>query len=320
MKTKYTQLTQDDRINIYIFLQQEFTYSEIAKKIGKSKSTISREIERNTGGRGYRWKQAHNYAIFRKSYSLKNVRLTKLIEKKIKSKLSIRWSPEQISNWLFVNENISISHETIYRIVRLDRRLGGSLYKNLRQGSRRRRKTYASGKTLKGSIKNRVSIDKRPKIVELQKRIGDFEGDTIVGKNHKGSLVTLVDRKSLYLKMYLLPDRTASSVTCAICKVLEKVKDQLHTLTFDNGKEFAYHEVIAEKLDAKVYFANPYSYWQRAINENTNGLIRQYFPKKTDFSKLTQKDIERVENEINNRPRKKLGFKTPTEIFWNLAS
>ncbi len=140
---------------------------------------------------------------------------------------------------------------------------------------------------MKASIKNRFSIIKRPKIVEVQKRIGDFDGDTIVGKNQKGSLVTLVGRKSLYLKMYLLPFRTASSVTTAICKVLEKILNQLHSLTSDKGKKLSYDEVIAGKLDAKVYFANPYSYWHRSINENTNGLIRHYFLKKTDFPKLT---------------------------------
>lgn len=320
MKKKYNQLTQEDRLSIYIYLQEDFSYSEIAKRIGKSKSTISREIERNTGFRGYRWKQAHSYACIRRNSIPKKIRLTKPILSIIKAKLKIRWSPEQISNWLLCSEGISISHETIYKMIRIDKQLGGMLFQYLRQGSRKRRKSYGTGKTQKGSIKNRISIEKRPKIVESQIRIGDFEGDTIVGKNHKGSLVTLVDRKSLYLKMYLLPDRTAHSVTNAVCKVLKNVKKHLHTITFDNGKEFAFHEDISKKLETKIFFANPYSFWQRAINENLNGLIRQYFPKKTDFSKLTQKDVERVENELNNRPRKKLGFKTPNEVFWNLAS
>jgi IS30 family transposase len=164
---KYSQLTLDEIIHINAYLQDNFSYSKIAEKLGRYKSTISREIKRNTGRRGYRWKKAHCDCEFRKIHSKKNIRLTKEIEKTIKSKLLIQWSPEQISRWIFINEKLSISHETIYKMIRLNKQLGGTLYKNLRQGSHKRRKSYASGKSSKGSIKNRISIDKRPKIVEL---------------------------------------------------------------------------------------------------------------------------------------------------------
>jgi len=314
---KYTQLTLDDRINIYIFLQQQISITKIAEKLKRDKSTISREISRNSGLRGYRYKQAHTFSLVRKMNSKKNVRLTISLQRLIERKLKIKWSPEQISNWMRVNNFGSISHETIYKMIAFDKELGGTLHAFLRQSNRKRRKVYSSGKIKKGSIKNRISITERPEVVNQQARIGDFEGDTIVGKNHQGSIVSLVDRKSLYLKMEILPDRTSDSVSSAISKILDPLKERVHTITFDNGKEFASHENIAEALDVKIFFADPYSFWQRGINENMNGLIRQYFPKKTDFSKITRKEIARIEHEINNRPRKKLGYKTPHQVFWS---
>lgn len=313
---EYSQLTLDDRINIYIGLQQNFTLQEIAEHLGKNKSTISREIKRNSGKRGYRYKQAHTISVLRKINSKKYIRLNPLLQRLIERKLKKEWSPEQISGWLGKNGHPKISHETIYKMIYLDKDLGGILYKYLRQSNKKRRKSYGTGKSQKGSIKNRISINQRPKIVDAQRRIGDLEGDTIVGKNHNGSIVTLVDRKSLYLKMYLLKDRTSKSVSRSIIKMMSSMKNMIHTITFDNGKEFAMHEEIASKLNAKIFFADPYSFWQRAINENINGLIRQYIPKKTDFSKLTQKEIALIERKINHRPRKKLGFKTPHEVFW----
>lgn len=317
---EYSQLTLDDRINIYLGLQQNFSLQKIAENLGKDKSTISREIKRNSGKKGYRYKQAHQFTLTRKMNTKKFIRLKPSLQRLIVRKLEKDWSPEQISGWLEENGYTKISHETIYRIIYIDRELGGNLYKHLRHSNRKRRKSYGSGKSLKGSIKNRVSINQRPKIVDEQKRIGDLEGDTIVGKSHNGSIVTLVDRKTLYLKMYLLKDRTSESVSKSIKKMLSSMKHKIHTITFDNGKEFAMHEKISSDINAKIFFADPYSFWQRAINENANGLIRQYIPKKTDFSKLTQKEIARIERKINNRPRKKLGFKTPYEVFWGTSS
>ena len=167
----------------------------IAKELKRDKSTISREIQRNSGMRGYRYKQAHHFCVLRKTTAKKHIRLTVSIQRLIEKKLKVRWSPDQISNWMKKNDFASISHETIYRMIAVDKELGGSLYTFLRQSNKKRKKTYASGKSKKGSIKNRVSINERPKIVDEQKRIGDFEGDTIVGLNHQGSIVTLVDRK-----------------------------------------------------------------------------------------------------------------------------
>ena len=193
---KYSQLTLDDRINIYIGLQQSFTLQEIATQLEKHKSTISREVKRNIGKKGYRFKQAHRNALLRRINSKKYIRLEPKIQKIIERKLKQEWSPKQISGWLEENGYTKISHETIYKMVYIERDLGGTLYKHLRQSNKKKRKYYGTGKSKKGSIKNRVSISKRPKIVDKQKRIGDFEGDTIIGKSHKGSIVTVVDRKS----------------------------------------------------------------------------------------------------------------------------
>lgn len=311
----HTQLTQDERSQIYALWQQDFTMSKIAETIGYHKSTISREIKRNSGLRGYRPKQAQNLTNCRRKQAKKNIRLTDQIIKIIKTKLKVKWSPEQISGWMKDHKMETVSHECIYQYVAWDRKFGGELYKDLRQGKRKRRKKYGTGKSARGQLKNRVSIDKRPAEVELKDTIGHWEGDTIIGLNHKGAIVTLVERKSNLLRMMLVPNRKAETVHKATVKILKDIKENIHTITFDNGKEFGDHEKMASDLDTKIYFADPYCSWQRGLNENTNGLIRQYFPKKTDFTKLTQKQVAKIEREINERPRKLLSFKSPFEIF-----
>lgn len=313
---KYNQLTQEERYAISLLLQQEYNFTEIAKFLNRNKSTISREIKRNTGGRGYRYKQASLWAEIRKKSAKKHICFTPTIKRLVIKFLKMDWSPEQISVYLLKRKKLSISHQTIYNFIKLDCSLGGMLHKHLRQSNRIRRKRYGSRKSLKGTIKNRVFIKERPKSVEKRNTIGHWEGDTIVGKNHKGSIVTLVERKSLFIKMTLCKDRTSKNVTAGIKRKLKGISDKVITVTVDNGKEFASHQEISKSLDAKIYFADPYSFWQRAINESINGLIRQYFPKGTDFSKLTQKDVAAVERKLNDRPRKTLGFKTPNEVFW----
>lgn len=313
---KYCQLTPNERFAIYLFLQQNYSLTEIAKSLNRHKSTISREVKRNAGGRGYRYKQANLWSEKRRINAKKHIKFTPKMKELVIKYLKEDWSPEQISVYLQKRKNLSISHETIYRFIRHDQSLDGTLYKHLRQSNRRRRKRYGSGPNVKGTIKNRVFIKDRPKSVEKRNRIGHWEGDTIVGKNHKGSIVTLVERKSLYVKLVLCKDRTSKIVTQGINKILRNVSDRVTTITVDNGKEFSSHHEISKSLDAKVFFADPYSFWQRGINESINGLVRQYFPKGSDFSKLTQKDVEKVEQKLNSRPRKTLGFKTPNEVFW----
>ncbi|MDF2578416.1 MAG: integrase [Chlamydiales bacterium] len=195
---------------------------------------------------------------------------------------------------------------------------GGLLYKNLRHSAKKynKRSKAAAGR---GCIPNRVDIEKRPAIVDEKKRLGDWELDTIIGKEHKGAIVSIVDRASKLTKLVKVEQKTAEEVEKAILKRLEAIKDLVFTLTADNGKEFASHQSIAKALDAEFYFAKSYHSWQRGLNEHTNGLVRQYLPKSVSFTKVTEDDLDRLEELLNNRPRKVLGFMTPIEVFYLLS-
>jgi IS30 family transposase len=316
---QYKQLTQEQRYQICAFLKVNFSQSSIAKEIGVHKSTVSRELKRNRGGRGYRPKQANDMAINRKKNAKKNVKLTPSLVSMIESLIIQDFSPEQISGSLNRNHSIHISHETIYRYIIADKRNDGHLYKHLRRATKKRKKRYGS-KDSRGQLCGRISIDARPSIVDTKKRIGDWEIDTIIGKNHKGALLTIVERKSKLTLIQKLPNKQAKSVTDATIRLLKPYKKTVFTITSDNGKEFAHHETIGNKLKTKVYFAHPYHSWERGLNENTNGLIRQYFPKNKCFTKITDKQVHWVMNRLNNRPRKTLGFATPNEVFWEKNS
>lgn len=223
------------------------------------------------------------------------------------------WSPEQCSSWLALNENIHISHEWIYLYIYQDQKSGGDLHKHLRC-QKKRRKRYGS-KDRRGQLKNRVSIDDRPRVVDLKTRVGDWEADTVAGKQTGPRLVTLVERKKRFTLIGLAKNKSSEAVTDTILDMLSGYHDQVKTITYDNGKEFAGHLDVAKASHSKAYFAHPYSSWERGLNENTNGLIKQYFPKGSDFSLITKKDVKAVMNRINNRPKKCLGFKTPNQVF-----
>ena len=207
------------------------------------------------------------------------------------------------------------SHETIYNYIYADKKADGMLYIHLRQTHRARHKRKNTNKK-RGIIKDRVSIHDRPKEIESRVRLGDWEGDTIVGKNHKSAIATLVDRVSKETKIMKLPTKTARTTAKQITLKMKKSKTPVLTITFDNGKEFAEHKRIAKILNATIYFADPYSAYQRGTNENTNGLIRQYLPKGTDLNLITHYDLKKIENSLNNRPRKTLGFLTPNEYIY----
>ncbi len=211
-----------------------------------------------------------------------------------------------------------VSHETIYRYIKEDKRQGGDLWCSLRS-KKPYRKRSKNGENLEfGKIKNRVSIEKRPEIVNEKTRLGDWEGDTVIGKGQKGALVTLVDRTSRFLVARPLPNKAASGVTSAIVSALSPYKrTKCKTITFDNGKEFTFHEIMAEKLNTDIYFAHPYCSWERGLNENTNGLLREYFPKKMPLDKVSEEELAAAVEKINHRPRKSLGWKTPYEVFFN---
>jgi len=307
----YKQLTYNQRYHIYTFLKVGFCQTEIAKAIGIHKSTISRELKRNRGKRGYRPIQAQRFTQERQNKA--KTRIKPEDWKLIEDLIVLDWSPEQISDHYRDNQIMHISHEWIYQYIYKDKKDGGSLWEHLRC-RKKRKKRYGSYEK-RGQIPNRISIDERPQVVTDRNRLGDWEADTIIGKGRKGAIVTLVDRKSRYLRMGLVSQRTKENVKEMIISLLDGFP--VHTITCDNGKEFTSHEAVAQALRAKIYFAHPYASWERGTNENTNGLIRQYIPKDTKFSKLTHNDIAFVENRLNTRPRKCLFFATPMVILNN---
>jgi len=310
----YKQLTYEQRCQIYVLKKRDLTQQTIADAIGVSQSAISRELKRNTGSRGYRYQQAQRASEARRSHAAKALKMTTGMIALIESKLSHQWSPEQISGWLLAEQGERLSVETIYQHIREDKAAGGSLYCHLRRRGKayRPRSKAVAGR---GCIKNRVSIDERPAIVDEKGRLGDWEIDLVIGKGHSGALVTIVERKTSFTVSTRIHDKSARTVTAATISLLNPFKEAVHTITADNGKEFAYHEQVTAALGAAVYFADPYSSWQRGLNENTNGLLRQYWPKSTDFKKISANDVTAVIINLNDRPRKKLGYKTPARLM-----
>jgi IS30 family transposase len=316
---EYRQLTEEDRIEIYAMKQAGKEQKMMAAKLGLHPSTISRELRRNTGLRGYRPKQAQQKALQRRFNACKAVKMTPETIDYIENKLGEEHSPEQIAERMKCDpgwHGPAVSHERIYQHIWQDKAGGGILYKHLRIGGTKQRRKRRNSRDMRGTIKNRVGIQERPDIVERKIRIGDWEGDTVVGKNHQGALVTLVDRKSKLTLIGKVDRYTAEAVEKTIVSLMELLPRRNYTLTVDNGKEFASHESVAETLRIKVYFADPYSAWQRGLNENTNGLIRQYVPKGSDVRILTDEQVQHIMDRLNSRPRKSLGFLTPNEVFY----
>lgn len=309
----YAQLTQEERYQIYALTKAGHSQTEIARILGRSKSTMGRELSRNKGLRGYRPRQAHQWAMARRA-AKHHRRLGEATWQRVERLLREDWSPEQISLWLRQEEGIYINHEWIYRHILRDKQAGGDLYRHLRC-RKTRRKRYGSYDR-RGQIPNRVTIDERPAVVESRRRIGDWEVDTIIGKGRSGALVSLTERHSRLTLLARAANKTAQAVRKAILEQLEPLADQVLTLTADNGKEFAQHDDIAQALEAAFYFAHPYASWERGTNENANGLVRQYFPKDRDFSTITDEEIQTVMDKLNNRPRKCLGMRTPNQVFF----
>ncbi len=306
----HKQLIYEQRCQIHALKKTGISQTTIANIIGVSQPTISRELKRNTGLNGYRHQQAQRLTNQRRSRTHKALKMTPKLIQCLEEKLCEKWSPEQISGWL-LDENIeSLSHETIYRHIWSDKANNGTLYLHLRRKSKPYQ-SRAKKQAGRGFIKNRVGIEERPEVVDKKSRVGDWEIDLVIGKGHSGALVTIVERLTSYTVSTRVNDKSAATVTAATIALLLPFKDCVKTITADNGKEFAYHEEITKVLDAPVYFADPYCSWQRGLNENTNGLLRQYWPKCTDFKKVPLEEVATVISQLNNRPRKKLKFKTP---------
>lgn len=311
---RYRHLTEEQRYHLYILLKENFSKAEICKRLGVHRSTLWREVNRNSGFKGYRPKQAQRFSEDRKINAPKNIKFDNSLKENVELGIKKGLSPMQVRNRLIIENHTTISHERIYQHVLEDKKRGGSLFTFMRQGNKKRKKRY--GKYDKrGQIKDRVSIEERPKIVDKKIRKGDWEIDTVVGKNHKGFLITIVERKTSFTLMKYVKTKGADEVARETVKILRPYKNKVHTITADNGKEFANHKYISKKLNTKVYFARPYHSWERGLNENTNGLIRQYFKKGTSFEKITDEEVKEVMNKLNERPRKKLNYKTPIESF-----
>jgi IS30 family transposase len=310
-------LTFEQRCQIQALRGARMTQAAMAEAIGASQSAVSRELQRNQGQRGYRCQQAQEKAQTRRSVASSVARkMTDEVIAIIEAKLCTeQLSPEQISGWMTATQPVSVSHECIYLHIWANKRAGGVLYKQLRRSGKKYNKRSAKSAG-RGVIPGRIAISERPPIVEQRIRIGDWEADTIVGAARKGAILSLVDRVSKYTLLHKLEAATADQTTAALIRRLHPHRKRVHTITADNGKEFAGHRRIARQLGAKFYFATPYHSWERGLNENTNGLVRQYFPKGTSFASVTAEDVRRVQNLLNSRPRKTLAFKSPNEVFF----
>ena len=305
----YTHLSLGERYQIYALKGAEHSINFIARALNRSPSTISRELERNKSLRGYRVNHAHNKACARRSNNALSIIAD--VWDWVTDKLTEGFSPEQIAG-----VHGGISHMSIYRYIWRDKNQGGTLWQCLR----RKAKPYRQRLTAetRGRINDRVSIHERPSIVETRTRIGDWEADTVIGQHHKQAIVTLVERKTGLLKMKRVLKRSAQHVSDAMIELLMPVKIQVKTITSDNGKEFAEHKKVRQQLFSPFFFADAYASWQRGTNENTNGLIREYLPKGCDFRQVSDDEIQAIEDKLNNRPRKRLGFKTPNQVFYNI--
>lgn len=311
----YYQLTMIQRYQIEALNKEGISKRNIANSLGVHRSTIYREFKRNSINKVYKAEYAQINTRIKYQKKKKNLKYTKSHKLYIIKHLKEGWSPEQISGRMSVDGMVRLSTETIYRYIYRWIRKGEKLEIYLRHKHRK----YKSRKGIyeyRGKIPRAKPISQRASIVDSKERIGDFEVDTIIGKNHKQSIVTLVDRHSKFTLMQKVSNKEAHDVSQAMLKLLQPLKGIVKTITSDNGKEFAYFYEIEKRLNVEFYFAEPYKSWQRGLNEHTNGLIREYIPKKTDFEDISNQYVTQIQTKLNNRPRKVLDYKTPSEVFF----
>jgi IS30 family transposase len=304
----YTHLSQYERYQIQTLHEGALSQREIGKAADRPSSTICRELARNAGRKGYEAKPAHRKSTQRRHAASTQPRIDETHWRAIEMRIVEGWSPDQIAG----HKDFTVSHERIYQHIGADRQKGGSLWTHLR--SRKRRRRHRCGTPRQRQRFRGRPISARPGIVESRQRVGDWEGDTIVGKG-RARVVTLVERKSGLLRIRRVANGESDSTMRAIVHALHPVRARVHTLTWDNGSEFAEHALIDIALAAKSYFAEPYSSWQRGSNENTNGLLRQYLPKRCDLSTFSDAQLQQIEDKLNQRPRKRLGYRTPQTVF-----
>ncbi len=310
----YKHLNLKERYYIETEKKSGKSINKIAYALSRSQATISRELNRNTGKRGYRHKQATRLAQERHRKKLKATKMTDSVKQQLNQYIEKDWSPEQIADRLKRDNLVSLHHETIYQYILAEKQAGGELFKHLRHQNKTYCKRYGSAHNRTG-IPNRVDIDKRPEIANQRKRIGDWEADTIIGKKHKGAIVTLDERQSKLRLAAPLQGKKAYPVKEAMIALLHPIRQFVKTITFDNGKEFTLHESIAEALSCDTYFATPYHSWERGQKENANGLLRQYFPKSMELVDVASEVVIEAVHKLNSRAQKCLGFRTPYEVF-----
>lgn len=303
----YTHLSQDERYQIQHLHSGGFCAAQIARQIHRRPSTVRRELRRNASADGrYQARHAQRQSVLRRHLASSQPRIDPTRWAAVEARLAENWSPEQIA------PEAGISHERIYQHIARNRQQGGTLWQHLRHRKRRRRHRCGTPRERQRFRGRRIT--QRPTVVATRRRVGDWEGDTVVGKG-LARIVTLVERKSGYSRLRCVPDGRADTVARAIIHALHPLSPRVHTLTLDNGSEFAEHELVDIALTAKSYFAEPYSSWQRGCNENLNGLLRQYLPKGCDLAAVTDEQLQAIEDKLNNRPRKRLGFRTPRQVF-----
>jgi IS30 family transposase len=312
----YHQITSGERYMLAALRKQGFNQSAIAKALDRHRSTISRELKRNAAKSTgyYRPSKAQEMANGRRSRSRRNRQFSRSDFRKVEALLKRQWSPEQISGYLRRHHILSISHETIYQHIWLDRRLGGSLHTHLRGARKQRRKRYGAYDS-RGRLAGKRHISERPKAVDRRSTLGHWEIDTVIGKGSRHCLLTLVERKSGYVLIGKLKARTKEQTNQRALKLIRRHTDRFETITADNGTEFHDYRALEDASGVTFYFATPHHSWERGTNENTNGLIRQYVPKGTSMTKLTQHDCNAIAERLNARPRKRLRYRTPQEVL-----
>jgi IS30 family transposase len=313
----YRQITADERYTLGTLRQLGYSVAVIAQVLGRHRSTLFRELRRNATRHddSYRPQLAHWYAQSRRREVRRGPRFTEADYALVRAGLARQWSPAQIAGRLRLEAHLRISHETIYRYIWADKRQGGTLYRQLRGGQRHCRKRYGRPDS-RGRLLGKRPITARPGIVARRARIGDWEGDTMVGPaGTRPCLLSLVERKTGFLVLGKLRARTAAEVNRCAAPLLQRQPHAVRTLTVDNGTEFHGYAALEAGTATRVYFATPHHAWERGTNENTNGLIRQYVPKGQSMVTLTDEACATIATTLNQRPRRRLGFRTPEECY-----
>lgn len=315
--SKYKQLARWERNTIAYFRHKRMSHTEIARVLERSPSTICREVQRNhhVSDGAYRAEVAEQHAVARRRRSRRGIKVPAMVQRRVRQKLLQEWSPEQIAGYFKRTGELAISHETIYKLIRLDKKAGGKLYTFTRHMMKQRRKGYGS-RDYRGRLAGKRHISERPEEVEHRLVIGHWEGDTVMGRDRYHGVLTLVERSTGFAIVKKIANRTAAEIAMMAKRAIGRHRKRFKTLTLDNGTEFHNYRELEEHSDVVCYFATPYHSWERGSNENFNGLLRQYLKKGSSMKDLTQERCDWIADRINRRPRKRLGYRSPKELYY----